>query len=27
MLGYRLTAVPNRRRPTLDELKEKNFHD
>lgn len=27
MLGYTLTAVAQRRRPTLDQLKEANFHE
>jgi HTH-type transcriptional regulator/antitoxin HipB len=27
VLGYRLTAVPARGRPTLDELKRSGFHD
>lgn len=27
VLGYTLTAVAQRRRPTLDQLKEANFHE
>lgn len=27
LLGHTLEAVPRRRRPTLDELKVRNFHD
>jgi len=26
-LGYELTAIPKRRRKTLDELKSENIHD